>query len=85
MHNIRRVEQYSDQKFFKKLTIEIWEFRTLYAGNQYRLLAFWDKEDKNATLVCATHGNVKKTSKVDKIEIEKANQIRIEYFKNKKK
>jgi poly(A) polymerase Pap1 len=49
------------------------------------LLAFWDKEDNNATLVCATHGIIKKTSKVDKKEIEKANQIRLEYFKNKKK
>jgi hypothetical protein len=25
LHNIRRVEQHSDQKFFKKLTVEIWD------------------------------------------------------------
>ncbi|APY06822.1 addiction module toxin RelE [Winogradskyella sp. J14-2] len=83
--NIRRAEQQSDPKFFKKLTDEIWEFRTLYSGNQYRLLAFWDKEDKSETLVFATHGIIKKTSKVDKKEINKADRIRKEYFKNKKK
>jgi len=83
--NIRRAEQHSDPKFFKKLTKEIWEFRTLYSGIQYRLLAFWDKEDKNKTLVFATHGIKKKTSKVDKKEIEKAEKIRMVYLKNKKK
>lgn len=57
--NIRRAEQHSDPKFFKKLTNEIWEFRTLYSGIQYRLIAFWDKEDKSETLVFATHGIVK--------------------------
>lgn len=83
--NIRRAEQDSNPKFFKKLTGEIWEFRTLYSGIQYRLLAFWDKEDKNETLVFATHGIIKKTSKVDKKEIDKADKIRINYLKNKKK
>jgi len=83
--NIRRAEQYTDPKFFKKLTNEIWEFRTLYSGIQYRLLAFWDKEDRTETLVFATHGIIKKTSKVDKKEIEKAENIRWNYLKNKKK
>ena len=81
---IRRAEQYADPKFFKKLTDEIWEFRTLYSGIQYRLLAFWDKEDKNETFVFATHGIIKKTSKVDKKEIEKADKIRVNYLKSKK-
>jgi phage-related protein len=83
--NIRRSEQNSDPKFFKKLTNEIWEFRTLNSGIQYRLLAFWDKEDKKETLVFATHGIIKKTSKVDKKEIEKADKIRMDYLKSKKK
>ena len=83
--NIRRAEHQSDPKFFKKLTDEIWEFRTLYAGIQYRLLAFWDKEDRGRTLVLATHGIVKKTSKVDRKEIDKAEIIRNTHFKNKQK
>lgn len=81
--NIRRCEQQSVPKFFKKLTDDIWEFRTLYSGIQYRLLAFWDKDDKTETLVFATHGIIKKTSKVDKKEIDKANKIRSIYFRNK--
>jgi phage-related protein len=83
--NIRRAEQQSDPKFFKKLTDEIWEFRTLYSGIQYRLLAFWDKDDKTETLVFATHGIVKKTGKVDKKEVDKANKIRNKYFNNTKR
>ena len=82
---IRRAEQHSDPKFFKKLTNDIWEFRTLYSGIQYRLLAFWEKEDKSETLVFATHGIIKKTRKVDKKEIDKADKIRANYLKNKKK
>ncbi|SDB51263.1 Phage-related protein [Flavobacteriaceae bacterium MAR_2010_188] len=69
-----------DPKLFKKLTEDIWEFRTLYQGIQYRLFAFWDKTDKTETLVLSTHGMVKKVSKVPKSEIEKALKIRAEYF-----
>jgi len=83
LQNIRRAEQHSDPKFFKKLSNEIWEFRILYSGIQYRLLAFWDKDDKKETLVFATHGIIKKTSKIDKKEIDKAEKIRIDYLKNK--
>ena len=85
LQNIRRAEQQSDPKLFKKLTSEIWEFRILFSGIQYRLLAFWDKENKSETLVFATHGIIKKTSKVDKKEIDKAENIRNAYLKNKKK
>lgn len=52
------------------------EFGTLYAGLQYRLLAFWGKTDRNEVLVLATHGFVKKTSKVNKKQIDKAERIR---------
>ncbi len=78
-----RAKYHIDPKLFKKLDGEIWEFRTFYAGKQYRLLAFWDKIDNTNTLVIATHGMVKKTSKVNKKEIHKAEQIRQEYFNNK--
>ena len=67
-----RSKFYTDPKLFKKLDGEIWEFRTLYSGFQYRFLAFWDKENNTETIVFATHGMVKKTSKVDKKEIDKA-------------
>jgi len=71
-------------ELLKKLTGEIWEFRTLYNGIKYRLLAFWDKRDNINTLVVATHGFIKKDSKVSKTEINRALEIRKKYFKKNK-
>jgi hypothetical protein len=39
-YNITKASYSNDPKLFKKLTGDIWEFRTLYAKVQYRLLAF---------------------------------------------
>ena len=73
-----------DSELFKKLDgTNIWEFRTLYNGISYRLLAFWDTEEE--TLVVATHGFVKKTDKTPLKEIRKAEAIRKEYFAEKSK
>lgn len=79
-YNIDKAKLGIDSKLFKKLTDDIWEFRTKYSGLQYRLFAFWDTTDKVKTLVISTHGIVKKVSKVPKADIEKAKQIRDKYF-----
>ena len=79
-YNLDKAKLTNDPKLFKKLTDEIWEFRTKYGGLQYRLFAFWDKKGKTETLVISTHGIIKKMSKVPKSEIEKAKQIMVEYF-----
>ncbi|MGH1338257.1 MAG: type II toxin-antitoxin system RelE/ParE family toxin [Aureispira sp.] len=84
IYNIDKASYVNDPKLFKKLNDQIWEFRTLYQKKQYRLLAFWDKEDKVETLVVSTHGFVKKKSKVDASEIERAENLRKEYFDSKK-
>jgi len=83
--NIRKSQVLNDPKLFKKLSQNIWEFRTKYGNLQYRILAFWDKENNEMTLVCGTHGIVKKTDKVPSKEINKAEQIRLEYFEQKNK
>ena len=71
-----------DKRLFKKLVgTDIWEFRTEYEGNAYRMLSFWDPRKKS--LVVATHGFVKKTQKTPLKEILKAENIRIEYLKGK--
>jgi phage-related protein len=46
-----------------------------------------DKADKDDTVVISTHGLIKKTDKIPKSEIEKAERSREKYFneKNKKK
>ena len=82
-YNIDLAEQTNDPKLLKKLQDDIWEFRTKYAGNQIRLLAFWDKTDSMEILVFATHGFIKKVSKVPKKEIDRAIRIKNEYFGNK--
>jgi phage-related protein len=85
LYNIDLAEQTNDTKLFKKLKNDIWEFRTLYAGLQIRLLAFWDNTDGKETLVMATHGFIKKVDKVRANEIERAVRIREKYFDNKLK
>jgi phage-related protein len=82
LFNIDKAQQWNDPQLFKKRTTEIWEFRTKYESQQYRLLAFWDKRDNQETLVICTHGFVKKTDKVPSKEIEKAEAIRNDYFEN---
>lgn len=82
-YNIDLAEQTNDPRLLKKLQNDIWEFRTKYSGNQIRLLAFWDKTDSLKTLVFATHGFIKKVSKVPKKEIDRAIRIKNEYFDNK--
>lgn len=83
VYNINRVRNGEmDKELFKKLgDSDIWEFRTLFSGIQYRLLSFWDTERN--TLVVATNGFVKKTQKTPQKEIERAKALRTEYFKNK--
>lgn len=83
-YNIDKAKLGLDPKVFKKLTEDIWEFRTLYNGIHYRLFAFWDKSKSSETLVLSTHGIIKKDRKVPKAEIEKAKQIREDYFELKK-
>ncbi len=85
IYNIDKARFVNDPKLFKKLTDNIWEFRTKYSGLQYRLFAFWDKSDDKETLIISTHGMIKKVDKVPKGEIEKAEKLRTEYLKNSKK
>lgn len=83
MFSVTRASYSLDPKFFKKLEgTDIWEFRTLFNGIQYRLLAFWDKDEN--TMVITTHGFIKKTQKTPQQEIKRANDIKTEYFNSKK-
>ena len=83
MYNINKCKYAIDKELFKKLNErEIWEFRTSYGGISYRILAFWDTETE--ALVLTTHGFVKKKQKTPAKEIEKAEEIRRQYFNLKK-
>jgi len=83
LYNIDLAEHTNDPKLLKKIQNDIWEFRTLYAGLQIRLLAFWDRSDNKRTLVVATHGFLKKVDKVPAKEILRAVSLRDKYFNNK--
>ena len=82
---IRKSQVINDPELFRKLNELIWEFRTKFNKNNYRLLAFWDKTGSEETLVLATNGFVKKTKKTPKNEIKIAEEIRKEYFEQKAK
>lgn len=85
-YNINQVRLgVKDTELFKKLDDSdgIWEFRTRFDKQAYRLFAFWDTETD--TLVVATHGIIKKTQKTPTKEIAKAESIKRQYFNNKNK
>ena len=83
VYNYKKIENgLMSKELFKKLDdSEIWEFRTLYNGNCYRLFSFWDTDTE--TFIIATHGIVKKSQKTPQKEIAKAEKIMEEYFKSK--
>jgi phage-related protein len=83
-YNVRVAEQTNDPELFKKLSSDIWEFRTIHNKLIIRILAFWDKTDKAQTLVLATNGFIKKTQKTPVSEIERAKRIKERYFIEKK-
>ena len=85
LYNIDKAKYVNDPELFKKLDDLIWEFRTKYKKQYYRLFSFWDKTDKTETLVIATHGIIKKTDKTPRAEIEKAKAIMKLYFEQKNK
>ncbi len=83
LYNIYKARVVIDKKLFKKLSGETWEFRTIYNKKYYRLFAFWDNTGITETVVISTHGIVKKTDKIPRSEIEKAERIRKQYFELK--
>ncbi len=60
IYNIWKSRSLTDKNLFKKLQDNIWEFRTKFNKSYYRLFAFWDKTEKNDTIVITTHGIIKK-------------------------
>lgn len=85
IYNIWKARSTNDKELFKKLKNEIWELRTKYNKTYYRLFAFWDKSDKTDTIVVSTHGLIKKTDKIPKSDLERAENLRIKYFNEKNK
>jgi len=85
LNNIYKARVTQDPELFKKLSDDIWEFRTLFNRTHFRLFAFWDKTETIEKLVISTHGIIKKTMKTPSKEIKKAIQIKEKYFNLKNK
>jgi phage-related protein len=83
IYNITKARFSTDKELFKKLTGDIWEFRTLYNKTYFRLFAFWDKSENSKTVVISTHGIIKKSDKTPKSDLEKAEKLRKLYFEQK--
>ena len=85
-HAIRKTKERLFGQWFTKLRSSdgIFEFRVDDNGKFYRLFAFWDTEENEESLVVATHGLIKKSNKTPPAEIRKAEQIRREYFEEKR-
>ncbi|PKP17524.1 MAG: hypothetical protein CVU07_03920 [Bacteroidetes bacterium HGW-Bacteroidetes-23] len=84
LYNIKLSQYKNDNELFKKITDNIWEFRTLYNKTYYRFFAFWDKTNNQETLVISTNAIEKKTKKIPVAEIQKAKNLRRLYLENKK-
>ena len=76
-----------DYKFRVDFLEEAKEFLDCLDGKTrekiFYLFAFWDKADKIDAIVISTHGLIKKTNKVPKNEIERAERLREKYFNEK--
>lgn len=66
-------------KFVKHLRDGIYELRTLFAGNIFRVLFIFDGDN----IVVLFNGFQKKTQKTPDKEIERAIRIRKEYYEDK--
>jgi phage-related protein len=69
------------KQYLKKLegADELWEIRTEFGGDAFRLLGFWDA----GNLIILTNGFAKKTQKTPNREIELAAQRRRDYLNRK--
>lgn len=83
IYNIRKAQVSNDKELFKKLSGEIWEFRTLFNKTYYRLFAFWDKSDNIDTVVISTHGLIKKTGQTPQGDLDKVLRLRKIYLEQK--
>jgi len=66
-------------QYMKKLTAtdEIWECRTSFGGNTFRILGFFHGRDR----LVLTHGFVKKTQKTPPQEIAEAQRLKADHIR----
>jgi phage-related protein len=80
LYNMKKASFLSDDRLFKKLNGEIWEFRTRCAGLSIRMLAFWDCPNAQRSRVIVTHGFLKKSRRTPARELLRAEILRSIYM-----
>ena len=66
-------------KFFKHLDDGIYEIRIEYKSDIYRIFSFFDE----GRLIILLHGIKKKTQKTPRKELDRAKELRREYYEKK--
>lgn len=66
-----------------KLHEDIWVFKTKYNRRYYQLFAFWDLSDSGIRTLVPTHGSVKDTLGIPRIEIARTNSAKKLYLEAK--
>ena len=85
LYNMTKAQYSNDPILFKKLNQQIWEFRTLYNRNYYRIFSFWVSLNSILPVVVSTHGIIKKSKKIEKQDLSKAPASRLNYLKDENK
>lgn len=85
LYNMTKAQYSNDPILFKKLNQQIWEFRTLYNRNYYRIFSFWVSSNSILPVVVSTHGIIKKSKKIEKQDLSKAQASRLNYLKDENK
>ena len=83
LYNMTKAQYSNDPVLFKKLNHQIWEFRTLYNRNYYRVFSFWVSSNSMLPVVVSTHGIMKKSKKIEKQDLVKAHVARLNYLEGK--
>lgn len=80
--NIKKTLEGFTGSWFKKLpgTDDLYEFSADVDNHFYRLFAFWDKRDKNNTLIICMHGIEKKTNKTPEAAKKTAERMKKDWF-----
>ena len=77
---VRFFEEYPNpvvpKKFFEKITEHIWEIKTHFGKEQFRLLAFVE----DGAIIIAVHGIAKKSMDLKKQEVKLAEERRKDYL-----
>ena len=80
LYNMWRARAVLDPALFKKVSEHVWEFRTDFANQCIRMMAFWDKRNPLMIQVVVSHGFIKKTARLPEFELSKAKKIMSKYF-----